>query len=201
MIRLLPITTQASPYWDSLVRIYLQSFPIDEQRPIESIARLITKESHYTLYAIVNTTDYLPSVADYTSKSSNFFREEGYQQPIGLLSTWEFEDFIYIEHFAIEPSLRSQGYGTKAIQTFIQEHGKPIILEVEPPTNEQSIHRIHFYEWCGLILYEYPYIQPAYTPTSNPIPLRLMGTIDLEATPLTLVSNILHKEVYALADE
>ena len=201
MIRLLPITTQASPYWDSLVRIYLQSFPIDEQRPIESIARLITKESHYTLYAIVNTTDYLPSVADYTSSSNNSFREEGYQQPMGLLSTWEFEDFIYIEHFAIEPSLRSQGYGTKAIQTFIQEHSKPIILEVEPPTNEQSIHRIRFYERCGLSLYEYPYIQPAYTPTSNPIPLRLMGTIDLEATPLSLVSNILHKEVYALTDE
>ena len=53
MPHLHPITNQASPYWDSLVRVYLQSFPIDEQRPIESIAHLLNEEPRYTMHAII----------------------------------------------------------------------------------------------------------------------------------------------------
>ena len=174
MIKLHQIKSQASPYWDSLVRVYHTSFPIDEQRPIEDIARLIEHDERFIAYAL-------------TDKESTF---------IGLLTTWHFEKFIYIEHFAIAPALRSQGHGSKAIKAFIQEHSKPIILEAEPPTDKLSIRRIGFYERCGLTLYNFPYIQPAYTPTSNPVELRLMGTLDIQATPLTIVSNTLHREVY-----
>ena len=174
MIKLQQIKSQASPYWDSLVRVYHTSFPIDEQRPIEDIARLIEHDNRFIAYAL-------------TDKESAF---------IGLLTTWHFEKFIYIEHFAIDPTRRSQGHGSEALKTFIQEHGKPIILEAEPPTETLSIRRIGFYERCGLILYDFPYIQPAYTPESNPIELRLMGTLDTNATSLTHVAQILHREVY-----
>ena len=115
---------------------------------------------------------------------------------LGLLTTWEFDDFIYIEHFAIDPTLRSQGYGSEALKAFIREHGKPIVLEAEPPTDALSIRRIKFYERIGLTLYDFPYMQPAYTEDSHPVELRLMGTIDTEATPLTDVEQQLHREVY-----
>ena len=115
---------------------------------------------------------------------------------LGLLTTWHFEDFIYIEHFAIDPTLRSQGYGSEALKAFIHEHGKPIVLEAEPPTDALSIRRIKFYERIGLTLYDFPYMQPAYTEDSNPVELRLMGTLDTNATPLTLVSDTLHREVF-----
>ena len=174
MIKLQQIKSQARPYWDSLVRVYHTSFPIDEQRPIEDIARLIEHDNRFIAYAL-------------TDKESAF---------IGLLTTWHFEKFIYIEHFAIDPTRRSQGHGSEALKIFIQEHGKPIILEAEPPTETLSIRRIGFYERCGLILYDFPYIQPAYTPESNPIELRLMGTLDTNATSLTHVAQILHREVY-----
>ena len=174
MIKLQQIKSQASPYWDSLVRVYHTSFPIDEQRPIEDIARLIEHDGRFVAYAL-------------TDKEGVF---------IGLLTTWHFEAFIYIEHFAIAPTRRSLGHGSEALKTFIQEHSKPIILEAEPPTDALSIRRIGFYERCGLTLYDFPYIQPAYTPESNPVELRLMGTLDTNATPLTLVSNTLHREVY-----
>ena len=122
------------------------------------------------------------------------------QRPLGLLTTWHFEEFIYIEHFAIDPTLRSRGYGSKALHTFIKGHGKPIVLEAEPPTDALSIRRIGFYERSGLTLYDCPYIQPAYTEDSHPVELRLMGTLDTEATPLPLVSQILHREVYGWVD-
>ena len=129
---------------------------------------------------------------------STFISQLSTQHPLGLLTTWHFEKFIYIEHFAIDPNLRSQGYGTEAINTFIQEQDKPIILEAEPPTDDITRRRIRFYERCGLTLYDFPYIQPAYTPESNPVELRLMGTLDTNDTPLTLVSKILHREVYGI---
>lgn len=197
IIRLHPIKNQASPYWDSLVRIYRESFPIDEQRPIESIARLLTEEPRYTMHAIIddNYAAELQAVGQAPTANS--------QRPIanspkllGLLTTWHFEEFIYIEHFAIDPTLRSQGYGSEALKAFIHEHGKPIVLEAEPPTDALSIRRIKFYERIGLTLYDFPYMQPAYTEDSHPVELRLMGTIDTEATPLTDVEQQLHREVY-----
>ena len=118
------------------------------------------------------------------------------QRPLGLLTAWSFEEFIYIEHFAIAPTLRSQGYGTEALRTFIKEQRKPIILEAEPPTDDITRRRIRFYERSGLILYDFPYIQPAYTPKGNPVELRLMGTLNTSTTSLSLVSTTLHEVVY-----
>ena len=197
MPHLHPIKNQASPYWNSLVRIYRESFPLDEQRPIESIARLLTEEPRYTMHAIIgdNYAAELQAVGQKPTANS--------QRPIanspkllGLLTTWHFEEFIYIEHFAIDPTLRSQGYGSEALKAFIHEHGKSIVLEAEPPTDALSIRRIKFYERIGLTLYDFPYMQPAYTEDSHPVELRLMGTIDTEATPLTDVEQQLHREVY-----
>ena len=176
MLHLHQIKSQASPYWDSLVRVYHTSFPIDEQRPIEDIARLIEHDDRFLAYVLTN--------------EKNLF--------IGLLTTWHFAEFTYIEHFAIAPTLRSQGYGSEALHTFIKEQSKPIILEAEPPTDALSIRRIGFYERLGLTLYDFPYTQPAYTPNSHPVELRLMGTIDTKVTPLTLVSATLHREVYGV---
>ena len=211
IIRLHPIKNQASPYWDSLVRIYRESFPIDEQRPIESIARLLTEEPRYTMHAIIddNYAAELQAVGQKPKANSQGLKansqglkanSQGLKanspKLLGLLTTWHFEEFIYIEHFAIDPSLRSQGYGSEALKAFIHEHGKPIVLEAEPPTDALSIRRIKFYERIGLTLYDFPYMQPAYTEDSHPVELRLMGTIDTEATPLTDVEQQLHREVY-----
>ena len=197
IIRLHPIKNQASPYWDSLVRVYLQSFPLDEQRPIKSIAHLLTEEPRYTMHAIIDDNYVTELQANSQKPKANSQRPiANSPKALGLLTTWHFEEFIYIEHFAIDPTLRSQGYGSEALKAFIHEHGKPIVLEAEPPTDALSIRRIKFYERIGLTLYDFPYMQPAYTEDSNPVELRLMGTIDTEATPLTDVEQQLHREVY-----
>ena len=301
MLHLHQIKSQASPYWDSLVRIYHTSFPVDEQRPIESIAHLIEHDERFVAYAIVDedenenrrqnesnqarlncrgvkeekpasrinededdtpsaslvplkegqcsTHDTLNSkqnnndnedenydechfehseksrkvraelngIATKVSCSRSFVPQDDTQSAydpdgntkhyalnttqenlLGLLTTWHFEEFIYIEHFAIDPDLRSRGYGAEALKTFIAQQQCPIVLEAEPPTDKLSTRRIRFYERCGLTLYDFPYIQPAYTPESNPVELRLMGTLNTDDTPLALVSKILHREVYGL---
>ena len=197
MLHLHPIKNQASPYWDSLVRIYLQSFPIDEQRPVESIARLIEHDNRFVAYAIIKEDENEDLHPEDDPQLSPFISPHStHHSLLGLLTTWEFVDFIYIEHFAISPALRSQGYGSEALKAFIQNQDKPLVLEAEPPTDEMTRRRIRFYERIGLTLYDYPYTQPAYTEESLPVELRLMGTIDTEATPLDRVSDTLHREVY-----
>lgn len=169
------ITSQASPYWDSLECIYLRSFPIDEQRPVADIARLLTEEPRYTMYAVIDDTS----------------------SPLGLLTTWTFDTFTYIEHFALSPEVRGQGYGTEALQHLIARTQHPLILEAEPPTDEITRRRIRFYERSGFTLYDYPYLQPTYTADSQPVALRLMGLgFAPSSPPLPAVAHTLHREVY-----
>ncbi len=183
------VTSQASPYWDSLVHIYLQSFPIDEQRPVESIACLFADKPRYTMYAIIDD--------DQNSHSEAYSKPYTLNtKPIGLLTTWTFDGFTYIEHFALAPEVRGLGYGSEALQMLIAQTPRPLILEAEPPTDELTRRRIRFYERSGFTLYDYPYLQPAYTADSQPAELRLMGTLDTQRTPLDQVSRILHREVY-----
>ena len=52
---MIQITNQASPYWDSLVTIYHESFPIEEQRPVGEIVRLLSEDTRYVMYALLDT--------------------------------------------------------------------------------------------------------------------------------------------------
>lgn len=178
MIHFHTLRSTDDQHWSSFVDTYTSSFPLDEQRPTDSIAQLLTSEERFTAIVLLD-------------KNNSF---------VGILTTWTFDTFIYIEHFALHLALRSQGYGSIALQTFIQHNTLPIILEVEPPTDTLTQRRVSFYERCGLRLYNYPYIQPPYTPELSAVPLRLMGTLPLE-TPLSTVAEQLHREVYGVSDK
>lgn len=161
-------------HWATFMAIYGESFPIDEQRPTNDIARLIAEEKRYRAMALV----------------------EDNVRCIGLLTIWKFSDYIYIEHFAIDPSLRAMGYGSSVLKAFIHTQSMPIVLEVEPPTDVIALRRIGFYERCGLILYDYEYIQPSYAPDRSEVSLRLMGT--LSEPDLAQIAQNLHSEVYGV---
>ncbi len=175
MIHFHTLRSTDDQHWSSFVDTYSTSFPLDEQRPTASIAALLTSEERFTAMVLLD-------------KDNNF---------VGILTTWTFDTFIYIEHFALHPALRSQGNGSIALQVFIQRNTLPIILEVEPPTDTLTQRRVSFYERCGLRLYDHPYIQPPYSPGLSPVPLQLMGTLS-DTYPLKKMAAILHREVYGV---
>lgn len=177
MIHFYTLRSTDDLHWSSFVDTYTTSFPLDEQRPTANIAALLSSEERFTAMVLLDDASC----------------------HIGILTTWRFSTFIYIEHFALTPHMRSKGLGTLALQTFIQHNTLPIILEVEPPIDTLTQRRVSFYERCGLRLYDYPYIQPPYTPELSAVPLRLMGTLSQE-TPLTAVAELLHREVYDVMD-
>lgn len=94
--------------------------------------------------------------------------------PVGLLNYWDFGGFIYIEHFAISPTCRNRGYGAMALETIIQQTAKPLVLEVEEPTDDLSRRRISFYQRNGFRLEEQTYQQPPYREEDGWLPMKLM---------------------------
>ena len=106
---------------------------------------------------------------------NNIILENG--NNIGMISYWTMGDFYYIEHFAIDPSLRNGGYGKRVL--------------------EMSTRRIHFYKRLEFTLHKKPYIQPPYRKGDSGLPMLLMtyGDIDMESD-FEKVKKTLYKEVY-----
>lgn len=125
--------------------------------------------------------------------------EQGH--PVGLLTYWDFSDFVYIEHFAIDEDLRNQGYGQKALSLLKEQIQCPIVLEAEEPTDEISRRRIGFYQRQGFLLQEIPYLQPPYRPGDKWFPLKLMtyGRIN-PTTDFTIIRDTIYREVYQVSN-
>ncbi|MDD2799133.1 MAG: GNAT family N-acetyltransferase [Bacteroidales bacterium] len=156
--------------------IYTNSFPADERRNATDLAQIHQNKANCTFNLIV------------------YDRIE-----IGLLVSWEFDDFYYLEHFAIAKTYRNRGYGKKALNLWLSNRLKPVVLEVEPPTNEESKRRIRFYEELGLKFWNVNYIQPPYSPDKKSVHLKLMsfGDLDIEKS-YEQIKRVLHKEVYGV---
>lgn len=118
---------------------------------------------------------------------------------IGLITYWDFTEFIYIEHFATEPFYRNKGYGSQTLQILKEKNKVPIVLEAEEPTDEISRRRIAFYKRQGFKLEEYPYMQPPYRKDDEWIPMKLL-TYGLESSEdmLNNIKNRVYKNVYGI---
>lgn len=155
-----------------LHRLYEESFPADERREWHLIVSPAASGCP-VLYAIIAGG-----------------------QLAGMLTLWTFELFSYVEHLAVDPSLRGKGVGTAAMRQLIDLIGhRPLVVEIEPPTPAQpaTIRRLDFYSRLGFSTISTDYIQPPYAPSLPSVPLHLLAT-----TPLPTHSTIstLHHQVY-----
>lgn len=147
-----------------IYRIMQASFPDDEYRPYDEQIALF-QEPEYQIY-------YMPAIG--MEKVDNNSDGNSKIQAAGFLAVWEFESFIYIEHFAVDPALRNSGTGSTMLQELVKQYEKPICLEVELPEDELTRRRIGFYERNGFVFNEYPYMQPPISKGKSPVPLRIM---------------------------
>lgn len=120
------------------------------------------------------------------------------QQLVGMITTWDFEHFIYIEHFVINPTLRSYGLGSKALKVLQQTvENRPLLLEVEPEhISEEAVRRIKFYDRLGFKIISRSYVQPPYDTYLPPVHLWLMSTDG--STDADEASLLLHTQVYGV---
>lgn len=73
---------------------------------------------------------------------------------IGILFYWEWDNYRYLEYFAILPELRGKGYGTRILR-YLRNNNHTIVLEIDPLRNELSVRRLQFYERLGFALTPY----------------------------------------------
>ena len=176
-ITLQPVTSATDPMTGYINSLYHSSFPEAERRPWPSLIQLIEPGAmpFFKLYAAID--------------SSNKF--------VGFVSTWQLPDSLYIEHLAVEPSMRSNGGGGTIIDTVRDMAGdKPVVVEVElPDSNPDAPRRIAFYERHGFTaMSDFDYYQPPYAPGLPDVQLMLMTTRPLP-DPVRFVI-MLHTIVY-----
>lgn len=133
----LRITDINDESFETAWKLYCESFPPNEQRALDDQKNAMMQED-YHFEALVQAGRF-----------------------VGILLYWEQAGFIFVEHFAIASDMRSGGLGTKAMG-LLQENKKPVILEIEPVTDEQSQKRLNFYARLGFIKNDYIHIQPPY---------------------------------------
>lgn len=131
------ITSVESALFQRLDALYASAFPHHEQR--QKAAKLAAiANPHYALEA--------------------WFDGE---QFVGLSGCWMFDDYLYVEHLAVDSSLRSQGYGKRLLGQILTR--APVtILEIDPLTTEIAHKRLRFYESMGFVANPWPHVHPAY---------------------------------------
>jgi ribosomal protein S18 acetylase RimI-like enzyme len=119
------------------------------------------------------------------------------KQQVGLCIFWNFEDFVFLEHLAVEPAMRNLKIGEKVLTLLKTQFNKPLLLETEPPNDEIAKRRISFYIRNSFFILSRNYIQPSYDHVSPGVHLCLMCTCSGISDPtLDRWISILRNNVY-----
>lgn len=150
MLHALRIKSEDSQAIAMINQLYDTAFPLYEQRSYQGRKAILNHSDYYLL----------------NFKENDIF--------IGFIGCWKIEGYYYIEHFAISPALRGQGYGQKVLKQFCHDVGK-VILEIDPIIDEISQKRWSFYQHCGFQQNEYVHAHPSYYPENKPHELRVLS--------------------------
>lgn len=138
-------------------------------------------------------------------KQKELFRDEKYHvigytedgKVNAFLAWWEFDEFIFIEHFAVRKELRGKGLGTSLFKKITDDFLKYIILEVKHPSDEEGKDQINFYKKLGMMLNPFEYVQPAVNSNTPELDLMLMSYGKrLSSSAFNYIKETLYKEIY-----
>ncbi len=110
----------------------------------------------------------------FLKKEFNFCEITDNGESVGIIVFWLFEEFLFVEHIAINKEIRAKGYGSKTFELLKAQYNKPIILEAEAPETEMQKKRIKFYENLGFKVNSYDYTQPSYH-NAQSVPLLVLS--------------------------
>ncbi len=175
-LKIYPLTAK-NPLFARLLTLYTASFPSAERRPNDKLSMMT-----------MDTT--LPMKANAIKLDDEF---------VGLVNFWEFDDFLYIEHFAVSHHVRGLGLGSKVLNIIKSNYSKPVVLEIEMPESSPiAARRMDFYRRNGFRpIWDFKYVQPPYSPGLPQLRLLLMSTDNVDPQ---VVSDTLHSQVYGVSD-
>jgi ribosomal protein S18 acetylase RimI-like enzyme len=159
--------------FEAIKNLYLTAFPPNERREFDELKKQICYDECNVNLILVG------------------------EKVAGFIIFWNFNDFVFLEHFAIEPGLRGLGIGEKTLAEIKALFQKTVILETELPNDEMSIRRIRFYERNGFHKLNRTYFQPSYGGNKPEVELKLMSTnVDLPTETLDKYILQIREKVY-----
>lgn len=163
-----------SELFDCVKALLESSFPVEERRDMDAFVQVARLDSRFSV-----------------------FGGEAEGRLAGFISSWDFGEFAYVEHFAVAHAMRNHGYGSQLLKAWLAAcGGKPVVLEVEPPADVLTRRRVGFYERNGFVLHGgFDYMQPPYRDGDGELPLKLMTCGDFNL-PLDAVAATIRSEVY-----
>lgn len=177
-MELKPIKTD-HPHYAFVEELFLAAFPESERRPVDAQRRNVDTHPAFRCYLLT---------------------EEG-GRPVGFITVWHLDGFYYAEHFAVDPSLRNGGYGSRVVQQLLHELKLPLVLEAEVPADDLSRRRVAFYERQGFRTWDKDYVQPPYRPGGESLPLYLMVANEhYGLPPVDAVRRAIYREVYGVEE-
>ncbi|MCM3698440.1 GNAT family N-acetyltransferase [Paenibacillus macerans] len=119
---------------------------------------------------------------------------------VAFLAVWEFPLFRFVEHLAVDPSVRGGGLGKKLMAAYLEKTQAPVILEVEPPVADLAKRRVDFYKRLGFHLQPFDYVQPPLQRSQPDLPLKIMSYPGpLTEAEFARYKEILYTEVYKVS--
>lgn len=149
-LQFIPFKSRADKGWAEAWELYEKSFPYNERWSEEAYDR---------------------AFGDPNFEADGIWRGGEF---IGILFHWGADGYRYVEHLAVSPALRGQNMGSAALSAFCRKVGR-VILEIDPPEDDISIRRRHFYERLGFVANPYRYIHPSFRKPFTPHRLVLMS--------------------------
>lgn len=165
------ITTADDPHLPFVKKLYHTAFPEAERRDWQSLLDMLDTQNEMWMQVI---------------------EEDGLA--IGFWVFWILGDFYFLEHFSVDPDLRGKRYGERVMQELIQYD--QVILEVEPPSTENALRRIGFYERLGFSLLSFTYLQPSYRDPEAAYPMLLMTNAVIKEDELQNMVIQIKEKVY-----
>lgn len=136
-MQIIRLQSPDAPVFARAMALYALSFPRHEQRESPSQRAIMVRSAyHFGLLC----------------EGDSF---------VGLLLYWETDAFLYVEHFCMLPERRGRGLGRQAL-ALLEQEGKPVILEIDPPQDDIAKRRKRFYERAGFVENPYPHVHPPY---------------------------------------
>ena len=132
-LQFIPFKSRSDKGWAEAWELYEKSFPYNERWNAEGYDR---------------------AFGDPNFEADGIWRGDEF---IGILFHWGADGYRYVEHLAVSPALRGQNMGSAALSAFCRKVGR-VILEIDPPVDDISIRRLHFYERLGFVANPYQYI-------------------------------------------
>lgn len=174
-MKFIRINSDKDEYADELIMLYLDTFPETQRHTEDDFRKLLGREERFHCNAVLMNNAL-----------------------VGFFHNWDFDEFVFLEHVAVEPPLRGHKLGEKIISLARQSTKRPLVLEVEKAEDsEWGARRIEFYHRLGFQIIPVEYVQPPYRKDGSYIPLHLMSNDPEFVTKnYEKIKDIIYKNVY-----